>query len=437
MPKKTPPLSSITGIIGCQWGDEGKGKLIDILATCFDIIVRAGGGANAGHTVYFQQGNHTLKMIFHLIPSGIIHPHAICVIGNGCVVHLPTLFSEISELKKLGVNLKNRLYISERAHLLFEYHKKIDALREQGRGLKKIGTTLRGIGPCYSDKINRIGIQIHELRNFSHFKNRYISNMELHTKMYGQLEFSSQDELKAHQKYATFLKNIVIDTNTLLQTQLNQGKKILLEGANGTMLDLDHGTYPYVTSSHPTVGGLLYGSGVPAQKLGTIIGILKAYTTRVGGGPFPTELKDSLGAQIREQGGEYGATTGRPRRCGWFDAVVAKYALAINGVNMINLTKLDVLSGINTIKIAIQYHYARKAIPMIPLIPFDEKKLRVSYLELPGWKEDLSSIKKFADLPKNCQKYIETIEKILNTRIVYIGVGQKRAQLIIRKAKYR
>ncbi|KKP38003.1 MAG: Adenylosuccinate synthetase [Candidatus Peregrinibacteria bacterium GW2011_GWA2_33_10] len=427
MPPKTAQISAI---LGCQWGDEGKGKLTDILASKYNYIVRSNGGANAGHTIYYKKGNKTDKFVFHLIPSGIFHPKTKCVIGNGCVIHLPTLNEEIEELKKHGIKIKNRFFISDRVHLLFDYHKKIDAAQENLKGAKKIGTTLRGIGPCYSDKVNRIGIRACDLLDFDKFKKLFKQNLEYQEKLYGKLEINIDEEVKIYQKYAKFFKEFIVDTTQMFIEATNKKEKILIEGANGVMLDLDHGTYPFVTSSNPSSGGLFTGTGIAPNKIKNIIGVLKAYTTRVGAGPFPTELQDKLGDKIRESGGEYGATTGRPRRCGWFDAILANYALAINGITEINLTKLDVLSALPKIKIAVKYLYQNKELKNFPASLEILEKIKPQYIELPGWQKDISNCKKYSDLPKNCQKYIKTIEKLTKVKITSIGVGQRRDQII-------
>lgn len=431
--KSTKSLTpQVTAVLGLQWGDEGKGKLIDILARNFDYVVRATGGANAGHTVHFKQGHETKKIIFHLIPSGIIQKSTTCVIGNGCCLHLPTLFEEIAELKKLGINIKNRLLISDRAHLLLEYHKKIDALQEKLKGNQKIGTTLRGIGPCYSDKINRLGIRLGDLKDFPEFEKKFRANLTFHENLYGALDININQELKLYRNYAKMLSKHTVDTSYLLSQALQKGQKILLEGANGSLLDIDHGTYPFVTSSNASIGGLYTGSGIAPKYATETIGVIKAYTTRVGAGPFPTELNDKLGNQIREAGCEYGATTGRPRRCGWFDAFLVKYASSINGVSNLNLTKIDVLSSLKTLKIAISYTYNGRKLQTFPSSLTILEKIKPQYIELPGWQQDISNITEYRKLPPNCDRYVETIEKLLQIPIKYIGVGQRRDQIIIK-----
>lgn len=422
----------VTAILGAQWGDEGKGKLIDILSEKYDLIVRATGGANAGHTIYIKNGKTVNKFVFHLVPSGMLNKKPICVIANGVALHLPTLMEEIELLEKNGVKTKGRLLISDRAHLLFDYHKIVDGLQEESKGGKKIGTTKRGIGPCYTDKIRRTGIRVHDLLDWKEFESKYMEQLKSLQSMYGKFKVDTASELAEHKKILAQIKPYIIDSATYINEQLTKKKKVLIEGANGTMLDIDHGTYPYVTSSNASVGGVIAGTGIGATKLTSVIGIMKAYTTRVGEGPFPTELTDALGEQIRQTGGEFGATTGRPRRCGWFDAVIGKYSVMINGFTEINLTKLDVLSGLPKLKIAIGYNLNGKKLTSFPADLNQLEKVKIQYLELPGWKEDLSGIKKFEKLPKNAQKYVQTIEKLIGCHVSSIGVGPLRTDMIFR-----
>ncbi len=399
-------LGNITAIIGTQWGDEGKGKLVDILAEKYDWIVRATGGANAGHTIYVNEK----KFVFHQIPSGALQLNTKMIVGNGCVINLPSLAEEIQLLKNEGISLENRFFISDRAHLVCDYHKKIDVIQEEMKGGKKIGTTGRGIGPAYSDKINRIGLRLGELLNWEAFEAHYRSNLALVQKMYTTLEHDADAELEAFKQQREELLPFITDTVSLLHAQITTGKKILLEGANATMLDIDHGTYPFVTSSNASIGGIITGTGIPPRKIDSIIGILKAYTTRVGAGPFPSELDNETGEYLRTKGGEYGSTTGRPRRCGWMDTVVAKYAIMLNGLTHINLTKLDVLTGVPTLKILTGY-------------PSE-------YIEMPGWTEPLDTCTSFDQLPTNAQNYVIKLEELLSMPITFIGVGYNRNQLI-------
>lgn len=429
-------FGNLTVVIGTQWGDEGKGKLIDILSQQYTIIARAAGGANAGHTIYIKDPENPdgkpKKFIFHLVPSGMLNENTTCVIGNGVVVHLATLFEELDLLEENGIQTKERLFISERAHLLFEYHKIIDELQEKLKKDKKVGTTKRGIGPCYTDKIRRNGIRVQDLCHWELFEKKYRENLKMFQKMYGKFKFDAAKELEFHKKISARVKPMLQDTSYLLNRELKQGHKILIEGANGTLLDIDHGTYPYVTSSNSTIGGVVTGTGIGATKIDSVIGIMKAYTTRVGDGPFPTELNDELGNQIREQGGEYGSTTGRPRRCGWMDTVVGKFAVMINGLSHINLTKLDVLSGVPTLKIAVAYKYLGEYIKSFPSSLEILADVEVEYIEMPGWEEDISKITKYNELPENARKYVEKIEELIECKIHSIGVGVRRDDIIFR-----
>lgn len=435
MSPQTKVFGNLTAVVGTQWGDEGKGKLIDILAQKFDIIARATGGANAGHTINIpdkaNQGK-TKKFVFHLVPAGMLTDKKICVIGNGVAIHIPTLFEEIKVLEDSGIDTAERLLISDRAHLVFEYHKAIDELQEMMKDKKKIGTTKRGIGPCYTDKARRIGLRIHDLVNFDTFTTKYRENIEILQKTYGKFKYDIAKELAYYKEIAQRIKPMIVDSAYYLNRALDQRQKVLIEGANGTLLDIDHGTYPYVTSSNATVGGIITGTGLGPMKLKTIIGIMKAYTTRVGEGPFPTELTDELGEKIRTTGGEFGATTGRPRRCGWFDAVVGKYSVMVNTLTSVNLTKLDVLTGIATLKIGINYKYKGEYLKSFPADLEILKDIEVEYIEMPGWKEDLSKIRKYEDLPKNAKVYVEKIEELVECKINYIGVGIERDDMIFR-----
>ncbi|MBI4231960.1 adenylosuccinate synthase [Candidatus Peregrinibacteria bacterium] len=423
-------LGNFAVILGSQRGDEGKGKLIDILSDKFKYVVRAAGGANAGHTIYIDGKKH----VFHLVPSGMLNDGCICIIGNGLALHLPTLMEELELLNTNGIQTRERILVSDRCHLLFEYHKIIDGIQEEMKGDKKVGTTKRGIGPCYTDKIRRNGIRVHELMDFEKFEGKYRENLAMLRKMYGDFEHDADTEIENLKKIAETLKPMIIDSAYYLNSELKNGEKILVEGANGILLDIDHGTYPFVTSSNPSIGGIATGTGLPPTQIKNIIGIMKAYTTRVGSGPFPTELTDELGEQIRESGGEYGATTGRPRRCGWYDSVIGKYSVMINGLTDINLTKLDVLSGLEKLKIGTSYKYKGEYLKSFPADSeiFDSAEFSVEYLELPGWQEDLSKIRNYSDLPENARKYIETIEELIDCKATSIGVGVNRTDIIFR-----
>ncbi len=427
--------NNLTVVLGAQWGDEGKGKLIDILSEEYDIVVRAAGGANAGHTIYLQDPENPEKknkFVFHLIPSGMLNDNCICLIGNGVVLHLPTLMEEIELLKQSNIETNNRILISDRTHLLFEYHKIIDGLQEEMKGDQKVGTTKRGIGPCYTDKVRRNGIRVHDLNDWEKFEEKYFNNLAILQKMYGKFKYDSAKELSELKEIAAKIRPTIVDSAYYLNHALEKGQNILIEGANGAMLDVDHGTYPFVTSSNPTIGGIATGTGLAPTKFQNIIGIMKAYTTRVGSGPFPSELNDDLGSQIRESGGEYGATTGRPRRCGWFDSVVGKYSVIINGMTEINLTKLDVLTGIPTLKIATAYKYNNEYIPLFPASPEIFDDLEIEYIEMPGWQEDLSKIRSYNELPANAKSYVEKIEELIGCPVSSIGVGVERGDIIFK-----
>ncbi len=424
-------LGQVIYIAGTQWGDEGKGKLVDILSAQYDIIARSAGGANAGHTICVNEGGESKKFVFHLMPSGILHDDKICIIGNGTVINIPTLLEEINELKEKGIDVHNRIFISDRAHLLLGYHKIIDGIQEERKKGKKVGTTLRGIGPAYTDKISRQGIRMGDLLNFSTFAEKLRTNAEKHMKTYG-FEFDIEKELNIHKDALDIIQGYIINTTEYIHKSHKKGKTVLIEGAQGTHLDIDHGTYPYVTSSNTTCGGACTGLGFPPNKIENVVGIMKAYTTRVGEGPFPTELGDIEGKMLQDQGAEYGATTGRPRRCGWLDIISVKNAIDINGITSINLTKLDVFGGFKKIKIGISYKLDGEMVNYIPSSLDDFDKVKVDYLEMDGWTEDISKAKKFSDLPKNCQDYVKKLEELLETPINFIGVGVHRDEMIFR-----
>ncbi len=417
----------LSTILGAQWGDEGKGKLVDILSEKYDIVARATGGANAGHSVYVGDQ----KFVFHLLPSGILHENTVCVIGNGLVLHIPTMFEEFEDVEAKGISIKNRIKISDRVALLFEYHKIIDGAQEDSKGGKKVGTTRRGIGPAYSDKINRRGLRLCDLKNWETFVEKYNANLAWHQKVYG-FEYDSVSELKYLQEKREELLGMMTDAAFYLNSALESGKNVLLEGANAALLDIDHGTYPYVTSSSPTIGGVFTGTGMNPKYLAENIGIVKAYMTRVGSGPFPTELLDSTGEQIRTAGNEFGSTTGRPRRCGWFDVPLTKYSIMINGFNSLNLTKLDILDELDEIKIAVNYKLDGKVLASFPALLEDLEKVEVEWETLPGWKSSLKDLNTWDQLPENAKKYVLRLEELLGCPIKYIGIGQRRDQLIVR-----
>ena len=424
-------LTPYTVVLGAQWGDEGKGKLVDILSKDFDIVARATGGANAGHTVYVQEGGETKKFVFHLLPSGLLYPHVNCVIGNGLVLHVASMFEEIEALKEKGYDVEGRVKISDRVALLFDYHKLIDGAQEDSKGGAKVGTTRRGIGPAYADKINRRGIRLCDLANWETFVEKYRANLAWHQKVYG-FDYDAETELAQMQGFRERLLAMSVDGAFVLNQALAEGKKILVEGANATLLDIDHGTYPFVTSSNPSIGGVFTGTGLNPRGLGENIGIVKAYMTRVGSGPFPTELTDALGDQIREAGGEYGSTTGRPRRCGWFDVPMTRYSVMVNGFTCLNLTKLDVLDELDEIQVATGYRLNGELIQSIPASLEALAQVEVVYETLPGWKTSLKAVTSWDALPENAKKYVLRLEELLGCPLKYIGVGQRRDQLLTR-----
>ena len=424
-------LGPVIYVVGTQWGDEGKGKLVDILSEQYDITARSAGGANAGHTICVNSGGKSKKFIFHLLPSGVLHEGKKCVIGHGTVIHLPTLFEEIQTLKEQGIDVREKLLISDRAHLIFEYHKIIDGLQEDGKGESKVGTTRRGIGPAYADKASRIGIRVTDLQHFDGFAGKLRTNAKRHMKTYG-FDFDIEREINYFRDAAEIIEPYITNTIEYLNDAYAAGKTILIEGAQGTHLDLDMGTYPYVTSSSTTSGGAATGLGVAPNRISGVVGIVKAYTTRVGAGPFPTELANIEGEMLREQGSEYGATTGRPRRCGWFDATVVKNAIAINGITSLCLTKLDVLSRFKTIKIGLNYTVEGEPVHYMPASLETLEKVEVEYEVMKGWDADISKARSFKDLPKNCQAYVNRLEEILKTPINFIGVGMHRDEMIYR-----
>ncbi|MEO0072240.1 MAG: adenylosuccinate synthase [candidate division WOR-3 bacterium] len=423
-------------VIGLQWGDEGKGKIIDYLAQGFDIVARYQGGPNAGHTVNYQGR----QFIFHQVPSGIIHPQVLCLVGAGCVIDLGTLKSELSQLQAAGINYHGRLYIDTKAHLILPYHKAIDAARETFRGGDKIGTTLRGIGPCYEDKYARIGIRLGDLRNEELFTNKLKKNLAqknfLLMELYDQEPLSEKKIIDEYLAYAREFQPLMADVSELLNSAYEAGKKILFEGAQGTLLDIDFGTYPYVTASSPQAGGICTGTGIGPKRIDEILGVAKAYTTRVGNGPFPTELHDETGKILQLEGAEFGATTGRARRCGWFDAVLVGYALRLNNIKKIIITKLDVLDRLASIKICHAYqlknHETIQKLSIDMLSDTSPVDLQPVYLELPGWQKPTHGAKKISELPQEARSYLETIERLLDCEIVAVSVGKDRDDIILK-----
>ena len=417
-------------LLGAQWGDEGKGKATDLLGDRVDYVVRYQGGNNAGHTVVIGDQKYAL----HLLPSGILSPNVIPVIGNGVVIDPAVLLTEIKGLNERGINT-SKLKISTNAHLITPYHRTIDKVSERFLGKSKIGTTGRGIGPAYADKINRIGIRVQDLFDQSILKQKIEAALhdknQILVKVFNRKGITVEEVINEYLGYAEILKPYVTDTSLLLDQALQQGKVVLLEGSQGTLLDVDHGTYPFVTSSNPTAGGASTGSGIGPTKITRVIGILKAYTTRVGSGPFPTELFDEDGEALRKIGGEVGVTTGRNRRCGWFDAPIARYAVRVNGLTDFFLTKLDVLTGWERIPVCVSYEIDGKRVEELPASQSDFHHAKPIYEYLPGWKENISKAKTVADLPKNAQEYVKFLEKISGAPMSAIGVGPGRDETIV------
>ncbi len=417
-------------VVGLQWGDEGKGKVIDILTDEYDVIVRYQGGGNAGHTVVVSGE----KFVLHLIPSGILHPEKKCVIGNGVALDPALFLEEVEELKKKDVSIKDNLFVSDRAHLVFPYHKLLDALSESDKGQDKIGTTGRGIGPCYADKMARVGIRVIELYHPEHLKRQIRRNVEEKNRLlqglYDAAPLSWEEIYEEYVAYAKRLEPYVCDTVEYVNAAIKGSKRILFEGAQGSLLDVDFGTYPFITSSNATACGAAPGAGVSPKQIHKIYGVMKAYTTRVGSGPFPTEAGGALEEHLRLRGGEFGATTGRPRRCGWFDAVAVRHAVTINGVDETILTKLDVLDDQETLKICVGYKYNGKVHERFPpdlaLLPQCEPV----YEERPGWRQDTSCCTSIHKLPGEAVNYVRCLEELLGLKVTMVSVGPDRRQFI-------
>ncbi|MCG6494881.1 adenylosuccinate synthase [Kitasatospora sp. A2-31] len=416
-------------LVGAQWGDEGKGKATDLLGGSVDYVVRYQGGNNAGHTVVIGDQKYAL----HLLPSGILSPNVTPVIGNGVVIDPGVLLSELNGLNERGIDT-SKLLISGNAHLITPYHRTLDKVTERFLGKRRIGTTGRGIGPTYADKINRVGIRVQDLFDESILQQKIEAALhdknQLLVKLYNRRAIPAELVLEEYLGYAEKIKPFLADTTLVLDEALKAGKVVLLEGGQGTLLDVDHGTYPFVTSSNPTAGGACTGAGIGPTKIDRVIGILKAYTTRVGSGPFPTELLDEDGEALRRIGGERGVTTGRDRRCGWFDAVIARYATRVNGLTDFFLTKLDVLTGWEQIPVCVAYEIDGRRVEELPYNQSDFHHAKPVYETLPGWNEDISKAKTFAELPKNAQAYVKALEEMSGAPISAIGVGPGRDETI-------
>ena len=419
-----------TCVIGLQWGDEGKGKIIDILAKDYDIIVRYQGGGNAGHTLIIGDE----KFIFHLIPSGILHPDKKCVIGNGIVFDPRLFLDEVAGLSKRNISVNGNLFVSDRAHVVFPYHKKLDLLIEKQKGNSMIGTTGRGIGPCYTDKVARDGIRVAELLHKEHFKEKLKKTVEeknrLFVDLYKDEPVSWEEIYEEYCVYAEKISPFVCDTVDLMAKAIDDNKKILFEGAQGALLDVDFGTYPYTTSSNASAGGVSPGIGVSPKQIHDIIGITKAYATRVGSGPFPTEIDGEQGEHIRKKGGEFGSTTGRPRRCGWFDAVAIRHSVRISGVDSLIVTKLDVLDDQETIRICTGYKNDKKVYHNFPADLDVLENCEPIYEEVSGWMEDTSNVRDVKDLPGKAMDYIRKIEEIIGLKVKMVSVGPERLQIV-------
>ena len=414
-------------VVGAQWGDEGKGKVIDVLSEDADILVRYQGGHNAGHTV-IADGE---EFIFHLVPSGLLHAGKVGLIGNGVVVDPEALLEEMQRLSERGIDVQRAVKLSDQAHLIFPYHKRLDALEEAAR-TGRIGTTGRGIGPCYVDKAARCGIRVADLYDGTAFAEKLRQNVveknRLLQTLYGEPPVSYEELLIRYREYAQALAPHVVHGGRFLREAMANGKRLLFEGAQGTLLDIDHGTYPYVTSSNATAGGACTGAGVPPTAIDRVIGVVKAYTTRVGEGPFPTEFSSDLMDRIRTKGKEFGATTGRPRRCGWFDAVIARHAVWVNGCDSIAVTKLDVLDEMETIRICVGYRDAARQIDDFPSDIGLLSRCQPVYESLPGWRTETSEVSRFEDLPPHAQRYLKRLEALLGVPICLISTGSKREQ---------
>jgi len=424
-------LGNVCAVLGSQWGDEGKGKLVDILAREYEVVCRCQGGANAGHTIYDDDGK---KYALHLVPSGILNEKALCVVGNGVVVHLPGMFEELDALEKVGVDCAGRMIVSDRAHLLFELHKEVDGLREAELSGDKIGTTKRGIGPAYASKATRNGIRVGDIKNMDTFAEKLKTLAADAGKRFEGFEYDVDAEIQRYGKIRERILPFIADTVEIVNQAHADKKKILVEGANATMLDLDFGTYPFVTSSNPSLGGVCSGLGLAPNKFETVIGVAKAYTTRVGSGPYPTELFGDLADDLRAIGYEYGTTTGRPRRIGWLDMVALNFASKINGFTHLNITKLDCLSELDEIKIGVAYKLPDgTTTTAFPASIEELEKVEVVYETLPGWKSDISGVRDWNDMPENAKNYVKRVEELSGgVECRFIGVGPGRDAIVIK-----
>jgi adenylosuccinate synthase len=415
-------------VLGAQWGDEGKGKIVDLLTPHFDIVARYQGGHNAGHTVYV---NGT-KFVLRLIPSGILHGGITCVIGGGVVVDPQALFAEVDELARHGIDAGRRLVVSDKAHLILPYHRDLDLLSEARRGERRIGTTSRGIGPAYEDKIARRGIRVGDLVDPAGLERNVRDNVTARNRLVHESTMEWQAVLGRLLEQAARLRPWVRDVSLMLSEAMRAGRSILFEGAQGTLLDIDHGTYPYVTSSNASIGGVCTGLGVGPGAIGGVLGVAKAYTTRVGEGPLPTELSGDMGDRLRESGNEYGAVTGRPRRCGWYDAVAVRYAVRINGLDALALTKLDVLDGIDPLLICTAYRCGDRTLTEFPSDLLQLAACEPVYESVPGWSSPTRGVRQFRDLPENARRYVARLEEVSGVPAGIVSTGSERDDTIIR-----
>lgn len=426
---------AVSIVVGTHWGDEGKGKIVDYLGENAQVVARAQGGNNAGHTVIVEGE----KYVFHLLPSGVLHPGKVGILGDGMVVDPSSLLGEIDFLRQKGKDVSERLFLSSKAHLVLPYHRILDGIYENIRGGRKLGTTGKGIGPAYEDKVSRWGIRVGDLEDEKLFAQKLRVALDyknlLLERAFNQPPLPYDKILEDYLSYASLLRPYIADTSKMIYQFYREGKNILIEGAQGTMLDLDHGTYPFVTSSYPVAAGSLLGVGLGLGSISNleVLGVCKAYTTRVGEGPFPTELQEEMGDYLRDKGGEYGATTGRPRRCGWLDGVILRYAARINGITSLALTKLDVLGGIDSLKVCRAYLVEGEEVDDFPVSSHLWDKCEPVYEEMEGWEEDISSVSSYYDLPSSAQRFVEFIEDFMQIPIAIVSVGKERRNTLVRK----
>jgi len=417
-------------ILGAQWGDEGKGKVVDLLTPSFDVIARYQGGHNAGHTVYIDGK----KLVLHLIPSGILHPGKLCVIGNGVVFSPPAFLEEKAELEAHGVSIASNLVISRHAHLIFPYHPLVEKISEERKGEGKIGTTSRGIGPAYEDKVARCGIRVGDMLDLDIFRQKISANVadkNILLRAYGVAPLDGEEISREYAEYASLIKGYIGDVSLLLNQKIRQGQSVLFEGAQGALLDIDHGTYPFVTSSNPTAGGVSTGLGIGPTKIDAVLGVTKAYTTRVGSGPFPSEIHDQRGRLILERGNEFGATTGRPRRCGWFDAVAVSYSCRLNGIEKIVLTKPDILDAFEEILVCVGYTYKGERLQSFPTEPWILEKVVPRYRTVKGWKKPIHKIMEYGSLPLAFLDFIKILEDAVEAKVAVISTGVERKDSLL------